>query len=353
MEKLWWGLVILVFGIVILGIVLGSVGLIFQLLWYSSVAWLTATAVFAAAFLGSLRAFASKAAVARHPVTLEEKDLTWVLSARTLEGSSVKAHATIASALAFATLAALLVVTERAGWFARTWWHWDILMGNPPVYVPSGIAAFLASVLSSSIIGVVIWRLVPYGRRSSVRAAERLAGFLNIHRGKADAYLAECSSITRMVDELGIKTDIPYTRDIVDFATARKAELVTQPWKIAPVIARAYQAVCNDVAQLQVVMNIKQSIHGLLTETSKVVNRTGSKRLAEELEKMYEGLASPELAEFLSKRQWEDYITMVQQMECELQELKAMAQRYLEAEIWEEQEEEFCDHGPAPVWWRP
>lgn len=99
----------------------------------------------------------------------------------------------------------------------------------------------------------------------------------------------------------------------------------------------ALQAVNNDLSHLALAKRMLDEVRVLLAETSKVVRRTSSRPLIVDLEDMYEGLESVELATLLSSRRWNDHESVVEEMKCELEQLRTMAEGYAEEEAWQEE----------------
>lgn len=337
-EAIVGGILAIILGLMGIILLLGAFYFLIQVLWFSVVAWLSAAAAFALFFIGTSLFLRPNKTTLIKAVEINPRSLTWEYSSAVVEKEKhTSISAAVSAALAIAVLVLTLLGQYRSGRLDFVIWWWGFL-GDSARVSPLAVLV-MAIVLSLIILGLAIYFIVMYIGGLNVRATEQLVRVMNSDRGHADAYLASAERLGLLVDQLGIRLDQPYAIDLLTFCRKEKARLATQPWKIGPKVDEARKAIGRDIHYLAKAKSQMDEAQELLQRTSKLVKRTGSKPLIVDLEDMYEGLESEELAGLLCTRQWETHQGVIDEMKADLMHLRAMAEKYLESGEWEEERE--------------
>lgn len=332
------GIIAIVLGVIAIILLLGVFYFLLQVLWFSVVGWLSAAAAFALFFIGTSLLLRPNKTTLIKAVEINRQNLTWEYSSAAVEKEKhTGISAAVSAALATAVLILTLLGLYRSGRFNFVIWWWGCLGDSARVF-PLAVLV-MAIVLSLIILGLAIYFIVMYSETLNVRATEQLVRVMNSDRGQADAYLSSAERFRLLVDQLGIRLDQPYAIDLLSFCRKQKARLATQPWRIGPEVDVALKAIGKDIHYLAKAKSQMDEAQELLQQTSKLVKRTGSKPLIVDLEDMYEGLESEELAGLLCSRQWETHQSVIDEMKADLMQLRTMAEKYLESGEWEEEQE--------------
>lgn len=337
MEGIVLGILGVIAAVAFLILVFGTVFFLLQVLWFSVPAWLAASAVFAVVFFGLSLALRPDKSTLVQAVSLNHNSLTWEFEPSAVtKAKRTILFSVIAGALAVATLVPVVFALHRGGRFSRVIWWWGILSDS--MTVSSRAVSVMAFIFSFILVGIAVVVVMAYAEDSNLRATRQLVRVMNSDRGKADAYLKASARLDALVEELGIALDRPYTQNILEFCCTQKRKLAGQPWRIRPAIDDALGAVDEDLLHLSAANKLLEEVRSLLAETSRIVRKTGSMPLIVDLEDMYKGLDSEELATLLSRRQWDTHESVLEEMTRDLEQLRATAEKYHEAGVWKEEE---------------